>query len=127
MAGPVRWLSLKPTTARVVIAVTAAAFTSVFFIDFCNLVYQCGCRSFWAGADAACNIHTHGIRHCPWCSVGRAGGVLIWAIIVGSQFFVAFRSRFSRWYSTALASFAVFPLAGGALAAGLGLWFGYWG
>jgi hypothetical protein len=126
MAGRVRWLRRKPAVGRVAIATAAAAFTSVFFIDFCNLVYQCGCRSLWAGADAACNIHTYGVRHCPWCSIGAAGGILIWASIVGSQIFIALRSRYLRWYSTAVASFAMFPLVGGVLALGLGLWFGYW-
>jgi hypothetical protein len=126
MAGRVRWLSPKPTTWRVAIAVAAAAFTSVFFIDFCNLVYQCGCRSLWAGAAAACNIHTHGVRHCPWCSIGPAGAILIWVSVVSSQIVVALRSGYSRLYSTALASFAMFPLVGGVLAVGFGLWFGYW-
>ena len=59
MAGPRALAKPKPHGAGR-IARAAAAFTSVFFIDFCNLVYQCGCRSLWAGADAACNIHTHG-------------------------------------------------------------------
>ena len=104
----------------------AATLSTVFFIDFCNWVFQCGCRSLWAGADAACNIHTHGVRHCPWCSVGMSGGIALWAIIVGAQVLIALRFRFVHPYSRLLASFAAFPLVGGVLAVGLGLWFGYW-
>ena len=31
-----------------------------------------------------CNIHSHGVRHCPWCTIGAGRRLsLIWASIVG--------------------------------------------
>ena len=81
----------NPRTHKLVIAILAAAFTSIFYINFCNLVYQCGCRSLWNGADAMCNVHSHGTKHCPWCAIGLAGSVAVWASIVGVQILIATR------------------------------------
>ncbi len=100
--------------------ILGAVVTSVFYIDFCNLVYQCGCASLWAGADAHCNVHNATGRHCPWCSVGIAGSVGLWLSVIVGQAFVAFRT------SRILLTLLVFPLIGGIEALALGLWFGYW-
>ena len=35
----------------------AVLFMAVFFVDFCALVFQCGCRSLWNGISTYCNIH----------------------------------------------------------------------
>ena len=53
----------------------AASFsvTCLFFINVCNWIFGCGCRSLWAGADAMCNVHLSASRHCPFCSRGVAG------------------------------------------------------
>jgi hypothetical protein len=100
----------------------AAALTSIFFIDFCALVFQCGCRSLWAGADAHCNIHHAGVRHCPWCELG---GRAFWAVIVAGQAVVAFAIK-ARTAVRAVLTLATFPILGGLLAAAAGLATGYW-
>lgn len=104
----------------------AAVVTSVFFIDFCNLVYACGCRSLWAGADASCNIHTPGAKHCPWCSIGLLPSVGVWAAIVGSQAAVWFGFPRLPLLLRGFGTFAAFPVTGGILAIAVGLWTGYW-
>ena len=104
----------------------AALVTSVFYINFCDLVYQCGCRSLWNGADAFCNVHSHGSRHCPWCSIGLAGSTAVWAAIVGVQVFVATRPIPSNALARSLLAIAAFPLVGGVLALLIGLATGYW-
>ena len=59
--------------------VAAAAVTSVFFINLCAAIFGCGCVSLWSGADAHCNIHLAGSRHCPWCLHGQTASVIPWA------------------------------------------------
>jgi hypothetical protein len=78
----------------------------------------------WAGADAACNIHVHGSRHCPWCAIGLSGGFGVWAAIVGTQIFAAF--RIASLGGALLGSVLAFPISGGLLAISLGIIFGYW-
>jgi hypothetical protein len=112
--------------ARVGVFLAAAAVSSIFFIDLCNLVYACGCRSLWAGADAACNIHTHGVKHCPLCSVGLAGSLAVWVGIVATQGAVVFRASSLQPVVRSILAFAAFPFVFGAIAVGLGLWLGYW-
>src|SRR5215204_1529477 len=101
---------------KIAIAVIAAAVTSVFYINFCNLVYQCGCRSLWNGADAMCNIHSHTARHCPWCAIGMAGSVAVWAVIVGAQVLIALRSKPMHPLFRGGLALAAFPIVGGGLA-----------
>ena len=61
------------------------AFSFVFLIHLCDLLFQCGCRSWWQGAERYCNIHQAGEPHCPWCSYGWWGFIVPFATIVLAQ------------------------------------------
>jgi hypothetical protein len=115
-----------PWRSALWIAPLAAAVTSVFMIDFCALVYQCGCGHLWGSAVATCNIHQPGVKHCPWCSVGRAGYYAIWLGIVVPQSALSLFPRRWGWGVRLAAALAAFPLLGAILALGLGLSLGYW-
>ena len=107
------------------LAGAAIVVTCVLFPDFCNLMYACGCRSWWAGADAMCNIHHAQARHCPWCSIGLIGSSAVWLAIVAAQSWMALRYR-GGWMVRALLTFGMFPVVGGALALVIGSAQGYW-
>ena len=108
---------------KILIFAAAAAVSSVFFINFCAMLFQCGCHSLWAGADAACNIHRAGGRHCPWCAQSP-----VWAAVAvfGSQAAASFWPGEWRWGLRLAAAVAAFPLAGGIAAAIQGYLTGYW-
>lgn len=109
------------------IAVIAIVFTSVFFINFCDLVYACGCRSLWDGADAHCNRHAPAhAKHCPFCSHGDAGYALFFGGIVLPQLAVVRALRDRGWIPQLSAGLATFPIAGGLMALAVGLLDGYW-
>lgn len=108
---------------KVAVFLLAATVTSVFFIDFCALVFSCGCRSLWAGADAHCNIHTPGVPHCPFCD---AAGYAVWAMIVAAQAVVAFRLRGAGPVVRGGLALLMFPIAGGIAAVIAGWATGYW-
>ena len=110
--------------SRFAIAAAGFAFTSIFFINFCNLIYGCGCASLWAGADAHCNIHTGG-RHCPFCSHGSIGYAAFFVAILTPQLLAAFRMN-GPWTLRLAAVLALFPLAGGIVALATGWYDGYW-
>jgi hypothetical protein len=112
--------------ARLLTFVAAAVVTSVFFIDLCGFIFSCGCRSLWAGAADGCNIHHAGSRHCPWCSVGLAGGMLVFGAILSAQAAVAFLWTGGDWRMRLIFAIAAFPAAGGAIAVVMGLSMGYW-
>lgn len=114
------------TGGRAALFGSAAVVTAVFFINFCNLVYRCGCRSLWNGADVACNVHHATDRHCPWCAIGTAGGVGVFAAIAACQALVAFAVPRMPPLPRIALTFAAFPLTGGALALVLGLAYDYW-
>jgi hypothetical protein len=101
----------------------SAAVTSVFFINFCSLVFQCGCRSLWAGADAFCNIHHATGRHCPWCAHNPYIG---YAAMIASQAAISFWPSNAPWALRLGAALAAFPALGGAAALVYGLASGYW-
>jgi hypothetical protein len=112
--------------ARTAIFLAGAGIASVLFINFCNLIYQCGCQSLWAGAAEHCNIHNPQSRHCPWCSIGPAGFYTVYGVVIGTQAIAAY-----GWPSLAagyrmLVTLAAFPATASVLAVGLGLWTGYW-
>jgi hypothetical protein len=111
--------------SRLLLAIAATVLTSVLYLDFCNLMYACGCRSLWAGADAMCNIHRPESRHCPWCTMGLAGSLFVWLAIVATQALFALRVR-AGWPMRSLFTFGAFPVVGGAIAAAIGIAQGYW-
>ena len=112
--------------AKPLIFVICAAITSLLFIDFCDLIYQCGCESLWAGAADHCNIHDPDSRHCPWCSIGTGGAIAVWGTIVAAQAGVVFAWRGLAPASRAALALAAFPVTGGILAVIIGLAKGYW-
>lgn len=98
--------------------------TSLFFINLCNLIFRCGCRSLWNGADAACNIHAAHGHHCPWCSHGIAGYAIVFILMCIPQLAVSL----TRWsFAVRLtAAIALFPLAGSGIALMFGWIDSYW-
>lgn len=108
------------------IFIAAATVTSVFFIDFCAAIFGCGCVSLWNGADAHCNIHLAGSRHCPWCAHGRAASAIPWALIVAAQAVIGFWPRPMRAGVRLVSAVAAFPLAGALIAVAYGVGAGYW-
>lgn len=101
------------------------AVTCAFFINFCNWIFRCGCRSLWAGADIACNIHASHGHHCPWCSTGYAGETIVMFAMCAPQFAVAMFTR-SNFAVRTLAALAMFPVAGSVMALIFGLIYSYW-
>lgn len=110
----------------IAIALAGCATSTIFFIDFCNLVYRCGCKSLWNGAAEACNIHSQGTHHCPWCSIGNSGALAVWLTVVGAQSFIAVRSQRLPMVPRVILTFAAFPVVGGVLAFAIGLSLNYW-
>jgi len=105
-------------------AVSFAA-TCLFFINLCDWLFDCGCRSLWAGADAMCNIHIAESRHCPFCSHGIAGYAGVMAAVTAPQFAVSWWTAWSRPTRTAVC-LLLFPA--GMIVVGVlaGLIGGYW-
>lgn len=105
----------------------AAAVTSLAFLSFCDLVYQCGCKPAWAGAAESCNIHVPGVRHCPWCSYGYVGGAIPYGSILLAQALASFWPAALSLGWRLLNALAAFPVVGGAVAILFGWISGYWG
>jgi hypothetical protein len=97
----------------------------IFFINLCSWIFKCGCRSLWAGADMACNIHMAHGKHCPFCAHGWKGQALVMIAILVPQLVIALRSPWP-WLLRALAALAMFPLMEGLAALVLGWSDGYW-
>ncbi|MCC6389193.1 MAG: hypothetical protein IT167_01225 [Bryobacterales bacterium] len=110
---------------KILIAIAAAAVSFALFINYCGLVYQCGCTWLWAGAADHCNIHTAG-RHCPWCALSQTGQNLVLLSIIIPQLVVCFWPAAWSWPKRVLLTFVAFPIAGLVPAITLGLWTGYW-
>jgi len=102
--------------------------SSIFFIDVCGLVFGCGCRSLWAGAAVACNIHHAAGPHCPWCAHPAAGAVAFAAIalVQGLILFGPAPQRapgLPRRFALALLSF---PVTAGLVGTIQGILWDYW-
>ncbi len=111
------------TKAALLAAAAGAAY--VFFIDWCNFIFDCGCESLWAGAAERCNIKNASPPHCPWCvEQGRYGSAAFGGVVI-SQAVLAFRpGPLTR--RRIFVVFLAFPAAG-ALAGWLtGIYTGYW-
>ena len=104
----------------------AATVTSVFFINFCAAIFRCGCASLWSGADAHCNIHMAGSRHCPWCMYGSVASVIPWALIVAAQAAISFWPHPMHAGVRLVSALAAFPVTGTVVAIAYGISTGYW-
>jgi len=78
------------------------------------------------GAAEHCNIHNSQSRHCPWCSIGTAGSVGIYAAILAVQALVAFGWRGIALWPRAIFTLLAFPLSGAILALFTGAAKDYW-
>ena len=109
---------------KLLILSAGIAFTAAFFINWCNLVYQCGCTFYWAGAATQCNIHHADMRHCPWCSNANYGGLAFGFTLV-VQTFAAFWPGTRYWRNFVL-TLAVSPVAAAVIGVAIGVYAGYW-
>jgi hypothetical protein len=99
--------------------------TCLFFINICDWIFGCGCRSLWAGADVMCNVHLAGSRHCPFCSHGVAGYAAVMSALSAPQFAV---SVWSGWGRAARIAACLLLIPAAMLAVGViaGFYEGYW-
>jgi hypothetical protein len=112
--------------AKLFIFLLSFGVTATFIINLCSSAFGCGCRSWWAGAAQHCNIHTAGVKHCPWCSYGNAGFLCALALILAPQFAISFWPGTPAWKYRLLLSLAAFPVFGALVALVYGLISGYW-
>lgn len=111
---------------RALALAAAILVTSVFFIDVCGLVFGCGCRSLWAGAAAACNIHHALPPHCPWCAHPAAGGAVAAAAIAGMQAWILLRAGRAGLGLRFTLALVAFPAIAGLLGTLQGILWDYW-
>lgn len=102
----------------------AAAFTYLFFINWCDWVYGCGCTFLWAGAADHCNIHQPNPPHCPWCVRTDLSGIAFF-VTLAAQAAVAGWPGALGWVRV-VGSFVASPLAAGAAGLVIGWSVGYW-
>ncbi len=105
-------MMFRPLFPRLACLALALVVTCVLFIDYCDLIFGCGCQSLWAGGSSSCNIHAPAPPHCPWClHDGMIGWWSLTGICVVQAGLALGPGRFGWW--RALAVFAVFPVLGG--------------
>jgi hypothetical protein len=99
--------------------------TCIFFLDLCAWIFDCGCRSLWAGADALCNVHLADSRHCPFCAHGTVGYAAVMAAVCFPQGAMA---AWTRWNLTTrvLLCLFLFPVSMVFVGLLLGAYDGYW-
>ena len=112
--------------AGIIIFVLSVVLTCAFIIDFCAVVYGCGCQSWWKASADHCNIHNPTGKHCPWCTHGGSGFVVGALGIFGAQGWFCFAKRTWNWPKRLLASVLSFPVVGTVAAIIVGMWQGYW-
>lgn len=114
-------MTFRTVLVRLAVLAAAASLAHVFFAQFCDLVYGCGCEAPWAGAARHCNIHNAAPPHCPWClDEGLLGRLSLGAVVVSQCALTLWPGRFG--VVRAIATFLAFPVVGalGGLLAGLG-------
>jgi hypothetical protein len=117
---------MRRTLPRLALFVGSAAVSWALILNLCHAVFHCGCRSWWSGAAASCNIHTPGVKHCPWCSYSEAAFLGAFAVILAPQLVLSFWPARWSWLTRSLAVLGSFPVAGTAVAVAFGIYAGYW-
>lgn len=111
---------------RALVFAATALMTSVFFINLCATIFQCGCQSLWGEADRSCNVHAAHGRHCPWCAAGVAGQAMVYGSMLGAQALLVF-GRWPRGLAAkAVTAVASFPAVGIVLGILFGWIAEYW-
>jgi hypothetical protein len=99
--------------------------TCLFFINVCDWIFDCGCRSLWAGADALCNVHLAGVHHCPICSRGIAGYTAVMVAVTAPQLAASVWLPFDK-VTRIVSCLLLFPTGMIAIGGLLGIYDGYW-
>jgi len=102
-----------------------AAVAGVFFINLCDLIYDCGCVSLWAGGVAYCNIQTPGHPDCPFCARPEIANASLYATM-GAQALVIFWPGRLGLPGRLFAGLLAFPAVVGAFGLALGILSDYW-
>ncbi|MBN8733151.1 MAG: hypothetical protein J0L64_21625 [Acidobacteria bacterium] len=111
---------------RALTFLAAATVASVFFINLCGTIFQCGCESLWGAAATHCNIHAAHGRHCPWCAVSVYWQAAIFGTILAAQGLVAFGPWVKSPWIRLAGAVAAFPATGLGLALLFGWFTQYW-
>jgi hypothetical protein len=119
---PSRSVQLQKGLVLLLAVIPPAAFS----INFCAWIFGCGCRSWWAGAAASCNIHMQGAKHCPWCIYDGQGFLVAFVLILATQAVITFLPGRLGWRYRLVLALAAFPLIGAAVAAIYGWISNYW-
>ena len=118
-------LGKRISWAKIAVFAAASGVAYVFFIDWCDFIFDCGCRSLWAGAAEHCNIKNASPPHCPWCiERGRYGSAAFGAVVVAQAGPAFWPDPLTR--SRILLVFLAFPAAGALAGLLTGLYTGYW-
>ena len=104
----------------------ALAVTGIFFVDWCAVVFQCGCRSLWSGIATYCNIHATAGPHCPWCEHPLAGDAVAFAAAVVAQWVAVYRTSTPSFVKRFVLALVAFPLASGLVALAQRFVWNYW-
>ncbi len=116
---------IQDWSPRICVFSLVATVAGLFFINLCDLIYQCGCVSLWSGGVAYCNIQTPGPPDCPFCDRPALAQASLYATL-GVQGLVAFGPTRLRLPGRLLAGLIAFPVVVGGFGLALGLHAGYW-
>ncbi len=110
---------------KVACLAVAGVGTFVFLIQFCDLLFDCGCEAAWAGAATHCNINVAGPPNCPWCVQDGAYGAIAFGMILTAHAGLAlWPGRLSL--TRIIAVFLAFPVVGAVAGVLTGWMTGYW-
>jgi hypothetical protein len=121
----IRNLTMVPASSRWAPFAISFTVTCVFFINFCAWIFQCGCQSLWAGADALCNVHLSSEHRCPWCAHGIMGYAVVMTAVSIPQLAVSTLMR-SHWLTRAALGLTLGAISGALMALAFGWMDGYW-
>ena len=103
----------------------SAGIAGAGLIEICAAVFRCGCRAWWSGGAARCNMYMPG-PHCPFCVHDRTGYHAALAAILAVQAAVCLWPARMKMRLRFLFAILAFLLVGFAVALAYGWSSGYW-